>query len=73
MTNAKKTRQLLLLVLAAFIWGMAFTAQSVGMEAVGPFTLNGLRSLLGGLVLLPVIPMMDRLAAKNGEPPRAPR
>ena len=73
MTNAKKTRQLLLLVLAAFIWGMAFTAQSVGMEAVGPFTLNGLRSLLGGLVLLPVIPVMDRAAEKSGEGSRAPR
>lgn len=72
MTRAKKVRQLLLLVLTAWIWGMAFTAQSVGMDHIGPFTLNGVRSLLGGLVLLPLIPMMDRLAAKNGEPPRAP-
>lgn len=73
MTNAQKTRQLLLLVLAAFIWGMAFTAQSVGMDAVGPFTLNGVRTLLGGLVLLPVIRVMDRAAEKNGEGSRAPK
>jgi len=43
----------LLLFLAAFIWGVAFVAQSVGMEFVGPFTFNGCRFLLGGLVLTP--------------------
>ena len=44
---------LLLLFLAALIWGVAFVAQSVGMEFVGPFTFNGARFLLGGAVLLP--------------------
>lgn len=43
-----------LLFLAALIWGVAFVAQSVGMEYVGPFTFNGSRFLLGGLVLTPV-------------------
>lgn len=43
----------LLLFLAAFIWGVAFVAQSVGMEYVGPFTFNGCRFLLGGFVLTP--------------------
>ncbi|MBR5595894.1 MAG: DMT family transporter [Lachnospiraceae bacterium] len=43
-----------LLFLAAFIWGVAFVAQSLGMEYVGPFTFNGCRFLLGGLVLTPV-------------------
>ena len=42
-----------LLFLAAFIWGVAFVAQSMGMEYVGPFTFNGSRFLLGGLVLTP--------------------
>ena len=42
-----------LLFLAAFIWGVAFVAQSVGMDYVGPFTFNGCRFLLGGLVLTP--------------------
>ena len=27
-----------MLFLAAFIWGVAFVAQSVGMDYVGPFT-----------------------------------
>lgn len=44
----------MLLFLAALIWGVAFVAQSMGMEYVGPFTFNGCRFLLGGLVLTPV-------------------
>ncbi|MCL1963739.1 MAG: EamA family transporter, partial [Firmicutes bacterium] len=44
-----------LLVLAAFIWGTAFVAQSLGMGFIGPFTFNGVRSLIGGLTLLPVV------------------
>ena len=44
----------LFLLLAAFIWGVAFVAQSMGMEYVGPYTFNAARFLLGGLVLLPV-------------------
>ena len=49
-----------LLILTAFIWGTAFVAQSVGLDYIGPFTLNGLRFFIGGLVLLPLIPLLDR-------------
>lgn len=45
----------LLLALTAFIWGVAFVAQSVGMEYVGPFTFNACRFLIGGIVLIPCI------------------
>ena len=53
----KKTQLLhsLLLLLTAVIWGVAFVAQSAGMDHVGPYTFNCARSLLGGLVLLPVL------------------
>ncbi len=51
----KNWKSPLLLVLASVIWGVAFVAQSVGMEHVGPFTFNGVRNLLGSLVLVPVI------------------
>lgn len=44
----------LLLFLAACIWGVAFVAQSVGMDYMGPFTFNGARFLIGGIVLIPV-------------------
>lgn len=43
------------LFLCAFIWGTAFVAQSVGMDYMGPFTFNGIRTLLGALVLLPIV------------------
>ena len=49
-----------LLFLAAFIWGVAFVAQSVGMDYVGPFTFNGCRFLLGGLVLTPFAWLRNR-------------
>lgn len=54
-----------LLVLTAFIWGCAFVAQSVGVEYVGPFTMNSVRTLLGGVTLLPVIWVLDRKKNKK--------
>lgn len=56
----QKTRNSLLLVLTALIWGSAFTAQSVGMDYIGPFTFNSVRSFLGGVALAPVILFMRR-------------
>ncbi len=41
----------LILITAAFIWGMAFVAQSSAAQYVPPFTFNALRSLIGALVL----------------------
>ena len=55
----------LLLLLTAFIWGVAFVAQSGGGDAVGCFTFNGVRSLIGGLVLFPVIFFLDRQKKKE--------
>lgn len=55
----------LLLALTAFIWGSAFVAQSLGMNYVGPFTFNAVRSLIGGAFLLPVIYLMDRQKGKE--------
>ena len=53
-----------ILLLTAFIWGMAFVAQSTGMDHVEPFTMNCSRSILGGLTLLPVI-LWQRLRARR--------
>jgi drug/metabolite transporter (DMT)-like permease len=44
-----------LLVLTAFIWGMAFVAQSIGADSIGPVTFLALRSWLGVLALSPLI------------------
>lgn len=56
-TNIKYS---LLLVLAAIIWGAAFVAQSSGMDYVGPFTFNGIRSFIGAMVLVPFACFMDK-------------
>lgn len=58
-----------LLLLAAAIWGFAFVAQRAGMEYVGPFLFNGVRFLLGALVL---VPFLWRQAGRAAEP-RSPR
>ena len=50
----KKLFSSFLLVLTALIWGSAFVAQQVGLEYASPVFFNGVRSLLGALVLLPV-------------------
>ena len=50
----KKASGSLLLVLTALIWGTAFVAQRYGMDFVGPFTFQAVRTLLGFLTLLPV-------------------
>ena len=55
----------LLLLLTAFIWGVAFVAQSVGGDAVGCFTFNGVRSIIGAVVLLPVIFFLDKQKKKE--------
>ena len=47
-------------MLGTFIWGMAFIAQSVGMNLIGPFTFQAIRCLLGVLFLFPVTTLFDR-------------
>ena len=44
-----------LLLITALIWGFAFVAQSKGMDSVGPFTFNSIRSFVGAVALLPVL------------------
>ena len=68
--GSKKTQiiPLLLLVLAAAIWGTAFVAQSVGAEYVGPLTFLMARSWIGAAFLIPVIMVRDRfLLSHTGE------
>lgn len=55
-----KVRNSMLLLLTALVWGVAFVAQRQGGASAGPYTFNCIRSFLGGLVLLPVIPFLDR-------------
>lgn len=58
----------LILLLTAFVWGVSFISQSKGVETVPPITFNGVRSLLGGVVLIPVILFLDYKKKKKGIP-----
>ncbi len=59
--NRTQMRGAALLLLTALIWGMAFVAQSVGMDYLGPCAFNGVRSFIGGVALLPVIAFSKHL------------
>lgn len=69
--KTKKIKNSILLILTAFIWGVAFVAQSEGGDAVGPYTFNSVRMILGGTALLPVILLMDRLRPSLKRPQTA--
>jgi len=56
----------ILLIITALIWGCAFVAQSVGMDYVGPFTFNGTRCIIGGIVLIIANIIFDAVKKKNG-------
>ena len=62
---SRKMKGNLMLLLTALIWGTAFVAQSTGMDHVGPFTYNGVRNLIAGFVLFPVIAALDHMK-QNG-------
>ena len=60
-----KASSVFLLFLTAIIWGFAFVAQVEGVEHIGPFTLNGVRFLVGVISLLPVVLVFER--GKSGK------
>lgn len=60
-----KTKNTFLLFLTAFIWGVAFVAQSVGMDYVGPWTFNASRFIIGAVFLIPCIAFLDALKKKE--------
>ena len=58
--TSSSVRSSLLLLLTAAIWGVAFVAQSVGMEYVGGFTFNSVRFLIGAAVLFPFVLIINK-------------
>ena len=52
-----------ILLLTATIWGLAFIAQSVAMDVIGPLTFAGARSVLAVLALTPVVLVLRRRGA----------
>ena len=62
------TRNSLILILTAFIWGIAFVAQTEGGDAVGPFSFNCIRSIIGAVTLLPIIAFLDKTDSNRNKP-----
>lgn len=63
--SAKYSKNFILLFITAVIWGVAFVAQSAGMDYVGPYTFNAVRCLLGGIVLIPCVFFLTHSAKKE--------
>lgn len=59
----------LLLLLAAVIWGFAFVAQDMVADTVEPFTLNAMRSYVGGFALL----LLSFIVSKMKKQPLVPK
>ncbi|MDD6762043.1 MAG: DMT family transporter [Clostridiales bacterium] len=64
--NKQKMKGNFLLLITAFVWGVSFISQSKGVETISPCAFNGIRSVLGGLVLLPVIAVTDIIRKRKG-------
>lgn len=56
-----KLRNSIILVITAFIWGIAFAFQSTGSRAIGAHTFNFARNTIGGLFLLLLIFVFDKI------------
>ncbi len=56
----KRWRADVILLVVAMIWGSAFAVQRMAGRTMDPFTFNGLRFLLGGLLILPFTSLFRR-------------
>ena len=57
---SKNLKGSLILILCAFIWGMAFSAQSAATDYIGPFTYVCMRSMVTCIVLFAVYPLFRK-------------
>jgi len=62
-----KLRGSLAILIATVIWGSAFIAQSVGMDYIGPFTFQTMRSVLAVPFLIIVVFLIERNPRKSLE------
>ena len=70
MTN--QTKNSMLLMLCALIWGTAFVAQSAG-SGMGAFSFLAGRSWMAVLVLIPTVKAFDALRHRQGRPDGKPK
>lgn len=65
MANIKKVKANIFLWLTAIIWGFAFVAQCDAADKIDTFLLMGVRYLLGGISLLPIIFLFENRKEKE--------
>lgn len=53
------------LMITAIVWGCGLVAQKAGMSYLGPFAFTSIRCMLGGVVMLPLIPVLTRGKAEE--------
>lgn len=63
----RQLRGSIMLLLTALIWGTGFVARKSGMDTISPIAFNGMRMLIGGMTLLPVIAFIS-MRSKGREP-----
>ena len=62
-----KIKSNLLLALAAFIWGIAFVAQSVSMDHIGPWTFTCIRNFIAAATLYILMPVLNKFTRSEGK------
>lgn len=67
--NKKALLGSFLLLITATVWGVAFVAQSVGMDHLNAFAFNCIRNAIGVVVLLPVLAITQTRKPKSTATP----
>ncbi len=58
-SNSSNIKGILILLTAAFVWGVAFTAQSAGSEHLSAFSYTAIRYAIGVLPLIPIAYLLE--------------
>ncbi len=64
----KRTQSIIMLLIAAFIWGSGFVAQSAGMAYIRPFSYTAVRSFISAGAIAAVLPLLDKFGFSKREP-----
>lgn len=64
--NLKDLKGNIFLLIATLIWGCTFVAQDIAAKVISPFEFQAVRTLIGAVVLVPVILVMDGAKKKSG-------
>jgi len=63
-TKSQSIRSYLFLFATALLWGFAFAAQRLGGRALGSFSFNGIRFVVGSLSLIPLLVWQAKAGGK---------